>query len=218
MANGLAANTPKMTHSPKNESGETQCRCTPGNYADDCPKHGSGVNIVGAETPRTDEKAKRILEDFGPANNVRYNLLADFARTLEKELNEAKAELKSVCCIGNRMNAELSHTGAENTTLRAALAAAEKARDEVKTLLYAQVDLAAHELRVNDALSSQLDTATAALEETRRHMDYCRSLVNAPDNDVLAELIKELQAALVAMTARAESAEAALASYRTHTL
>jgi hypothetical protein len=48
------------------------------------------------ETPRTDYKSKRILEDLGPNNNGRFHAMADFARLLERELNILKKEIQDL--------------------------------------------------------------------------------------------------------------------------
>jgi hypothetical protein len=39
-------------------------------------------------TPETDAEAERILDEFGPNNNVRFAAMCDFVRTLEIQRNE----------------------------------------------------------------------------------------------------------------------------------
>ena len=42
--------------------------------------------------PKTDAKAQYLLNELGPNNNGRFASMCDFARTLEKEINQLKEE------------------------------------------------------------------------------------------------------------------------------
>lgn len=164
------------------------CHCTPGNYADDCPKHGSGVNIVCGETPRTD-KAMWCL-DCGPdGNGTPHDVVeASCARTLEKELNEAKAELlvMSIRYEGQktlreyendttaRYIADNEKLEAELATLRTALAAAEKAREQLKTERDGWRTSSVSWEELHAKRHEELTTATAALEAMTRERDEAK--------------------------------------------
>lgn len=47
-------------------------------------------------TDRTNKEAERILQEFGPNNNVRFAAMADFAKSLEKENAELLNQIKTL--------------------------------------------------------------------------------------------------------------------------
>lgn len=65
-------------------------------------------------TPKTDAKAKRILEEFGPNNGGRFAAMCDFARELEIELMIAQKLLENLG-IEKKMFDELISTTSNST-------------------------------------------------------------------------------------------------------
>lgn len=174
--------------------------------------------LLLAATNQRDEAIERArgLQAGNASLRAQLDMWQDTTRKIEKERNEAQAELTlakadfaNACDVGRRLEAELTRLKEENATLREALeTTAVVAREQVAASWGLSDEKAARDARlaVVRSLEAQRDDARAELDKERAAHGETRRLLAAVRDDLTWErgwdLLRKAQTGAVVDAAR----------------